>query len=156
MQLTSFQLALADPVIGRAWTVLGSGAAGVVRATDKKMNRESKCQKCDQERRTDGLRGVENAYEQRPPNSARRGREEGPRQFPKKKRDSHKAGWRSSWMVQREEGMLRRENSPGEALGVRGSLVRWRGCERVSVLRELAWMWWEVRLQLQDLAGGGS
>lgn len=105
LQLTAFQLALADPATGRAWTVLGNGAAGVVRATDKKMNSESKWQKCDQERCTDVLRGVGNACEQRTPNSARRGREEGPRQFSKQKRDSHKAGWRSSWMVQREEGV---------------------------------------------------
>lgn len=34
--------------------------------------------------------------------------------------------------------------------------MHWRDCKRVSVLRELARMWWEVRLQLQGLVGEGS
>lgn len=34
--------------------------------------------------------------------------------------------------------------------------MHWRDCERVSVLRELARMGWEVRLQLQGLVGEGS
>lgn len=76
-----------------------------------------------QSREAHRVRDAENRYKQRTPNSAHRGSKEGPRQFSKKNRYSCKAGCRSSWMVQREEGVLGRENSPDEGLGVGGNLV---------------------------------